>query len=280
MPDEGADTLVSSNRILVSVSRDAGSAEQAVARRLALENGWEFLAPSERGGLAEAAGGRAAIVVEKKRLTLRVGDSSHAFHPGLAPVRIKRLLAGETDYMLAAMGLNGGALRGRSGERVLDCTLGFGADAVVAAFSVGDGGRVVGLESERVLAVLTRHGLLRWADGVAEEDPVLAGALRRVEVIHADHLAFLLGQASRSFDVVYFDPMFRKPAPGATGLATVRLFGRPAPLDRRAVDEALRVARRRVVLKERRGSPEFARLGCDKVVGGASSRVAFGVWEV
>lgn len=281
--DETGDKPKGYERIAVSISRDGGPVEEKRARRLAAENGWEYMAPPAHGGLTAAAGGSPVLVVEKRRLSLRLGDSSYGFHPGLALVRIKRIQAGETDNMLAAMGLLAGPERPSGGAEiteVLDCTLGFGADAIVAAFAVGESGRVVGLESERVLAVLARHGLQDWAEDIAKEDLDVAAAFRRIEVICADHLDFLRRQAPRSFDVVYFDPMFREPARGAAGLAPIRVFGRPDPLRAEVLAEALRVARRRVVLKERRKSPEFARLGCPKIIGGNTSRVAYGVWEV
>ncbi len=288
-----AESRMPGEPVLVSLSRGAGPGEEARARRLAREEGWEFMPPPDRGTMVESMKGRPVVVVEKTRLSLRVAGSSYAFHPGLAPVRIKRLLAGDTDHMLEAMGLVGVAAE-REGPGVLDCTLGFGADAIVAAFAVGENGRVVGLESSPVLAVLTRHGLADWA---AAETKVTAGptakeqaggraksafveALGRIEVVNADHLSFLRVQPPSSFDVVYFDPMFREPVKGAAGLALVRIFGRSTAIEAEVVAEARRVARRRVVMKERRGSPEFARLGCDEVVGGASSSVAFGVWKV
>lgn len=45
------------------------------------------------------------------------------------------------------------------------------------------------------------------------------------------------------------------------------------------VAEARRVARRRVVMKERRESEEFERLGFFEVVGGKYSRVSYGVMK-
>lgn len=44
--------------------------------------------------------------------------------------------------------------------------------------------------------------------------------------------------------------------------------------------EALRVGRRRVVLKERRESAEFARLGFKYLSGGRYTRVAYGLIEI
>ncbi len=56
-----------------------------------------------------------------------------------------------------------------------------------------------------------------------------------------------------------------------------RELGVGRPLTPDIVAEARRVARRRVVIKERQGSPVFDELGVDTVVGGRKSRIAYGV---
>lgn len=60
----------------------------------------------------------------------------------------------------------------------------------------------------------------------------------------------------------------------------LRALGNRMPLSKEAVVEALRVGRRRVVLKERRESAEFARLGFKYLSGGRYTRVAYGVIEI
>jgi len=52
------------------------------------------------------------------------------------------------------------------------------------------------------------------------------------------------------------------------------------PLTRATIAAARRVARRRVVVKERSDSPVFAELGLTRVVGGRKSRIAYGVLDV
>ena len=70
----------------------------------------------------------------------------------MSALRIKHLASGQPDSMVTAAGL-------KKGDHVLDCTMGMGADAIVASFVVGDQGRVVSLESEPVIAAITGHGL-------------------------------------------------------------------------------------------------------------------------
>jgi len=47
-----------------------------------------------------------------------------------------------------------------------------------------------------------------------------------------------------------------------------------------AVEQAKRIARRRVVMKEANGSGEFQRLGFSQVLGGKYSSVAYGIIDV
>jgi hypothetical protein len=172
------------------------------------------------------------------------------FHPSMAGVRLKRLMRGESDTMLTVAGV-------RPGDKVLDCTAGMASDAIVFAYAVGPQGRVVALESEPLVHLIASEGLARYP----AEFPELDAAMRRVELLRADHLDFLRGLEAGSFDVVYFDPMFRCPVEDSGWLSPLRDAANGEPLRAEAVREAVRVARRCVVLKERSRSREFARLG-------------------
>ncbi|MDR2736472.1 MAG: protein-glutamate O-methyltransferase, partial [Gracilibacteraceae bacterium] len=81
-----------------------------------------------------------------------------------------------------------------------------------------------------------------------------------------------------SLDLVYFDPMFRNTREQSASLRPLKPWICQDPLNVASVQEACRTARR-VVLKERNGSPEFARLGFRVLDGGRYSSVAFGALE-
>jgi hypothetical protein len=138
-----------------------------------------------------------------------------------------------------------------AGDAVLDCTLGLGADALVAAAAVGPGGRVLGLEASRLLAAWVAEGLGRLPDPAA----------RRVEVRAADHAEALASLPDRSFDVVLFDPMFRHPRAEPPGFDLVRRLADRRPLTPEALARARRVARRWVVVKDGAPGWDLARLG-------------------
>lgn len=205
---------------------------------------------------------------DQHRLYIRGNKQPYFFHPGMSVLRIKGILKGDNDVMVQIAEL-------REGDAFLDCTLGLASDAITAAYIVGEKGRVVGVESERVIAELTKDGLSRWHQ---EDIPHFNEALRRIEVVCADHLDYLRQLPSNSFDVVYFDPMFRKPVTSSVGITPLRDFANAHALKEETITEALRVCRRKVMMKERSESPEFERLGFKKIVRPNAS-TTFGVIE-
>jgi SAM-dependent methyltransferase len=166
----------------------------------------------------------------------------------MGALRVRRLrgrgAAASGDPFLDACGL-------RPGESVLDATLGLGADALVAAEAVGPGGRVVGIEAVPALAAWVAEGLARSPDTAAS----------RIEVRAGDHLALLAAMPGGSHDVVVFDPMFRAARPEPGGFDVVRRLADPRPLSRESLEEARRVARRCVVVKDGAPGWDLARLG-------------------
>lgn len=208
------------------------------------------------------------LVVTKKQLKLVMPQGVYFFHVGMAKLRIKSIRDGKYDHMTLAMGLT-------PGDWILDCTLGLGTDAIVAGYLTGPGGRVTGIEASAMVAEILRHGLKTYA----ENDAAIAAAMRRIEVITGDYLVHLRKLPAKSFDIVYFDPMFRRPVTESSGMAPLRLLANPAPVSPEAIAEAIRVARKRVVLKEAVHSAEFSRLGFQHFSGGKYSSVMYGYIE-
>jgi len=260
---------------LVTTGRDPLPEQQETARRLARELGARLV---ERGQLSlrrlaqsDASGGAGArrwvLVVERHRLTLHAGGQELFFHPGMAASRIGRLLDGRPDPMVQAMEL-------AAGDRVLDATLGLASDALVASFAVGARGQVVGVERVAVLAVLVREGLKSYP----WPRPELAEAAARIQVVPSDHRSYLAELPPASFDVVYFDAMFHQPLSGSAAMAAWRAVASHEPVHPEALALARRVARRAVVLKDRRDSPRLDQLRPPVVRASRSSRVVYGVW--
>lgn len=206
------------------------------------------------------------LVAKQDMLVLDTPAGELFFHPNMAHLRLKNIRTGDGDRMTEAMNL-------KRGMSVLDCTLGFGADSIVASYAVGPEGSVTGIESQPLIEAVVSCGLQHYKGGSLYD----VEAMRRVQTVCADSLSYLKGQPDKSVDVVYFDPMFRHPLLDSTSLDPLRTVANHAPLTAGHIKEAQRVARRRIVFKETSRSSEFARLGFSRIEGGKYSKVHYGV---
>lgn len=103
--------------------------------------------------------------------------------------------------------------------------------------------------------------------------------MRRIEVRHSHHLDYLKSLPDRSVDIVYFDPMFREPIAESASIHPLRHYANGEPLEMESVREAVRVARKTVVMKEARSSGEFERLGFTLPERG-KSKITYGVISI
>ena len=216
--------------------------------------------------LREKYGNQPILLVTEQGLRLYGnGDKPVFFHPSMAILRIQGLARGETDVLVEVTGAE-------AGDTVLDCTAGLASDAIVLSYVTGESGKVTALESETPLYVLVREGLSHYHSDV----PGLNDAMRRICLKHADHLEYLKSLPDRSVDIVYFDPMFRRPVEESAAISPIRDLANPRPISKETIREAVRVARKTVVLKEHRDSGEFVRLGFERFVR-SHSKIAYGV---
>lgn len=209
------------------------------------------------------------LIVSRTGLKIYAAGQEFFFHPGMATLRIKSLSNGHNDLMIQAMQL-------KPQDTVLDCTLGLGADALVANYVVGPAGRVTGLEINPLMAFVVAEGIKNFHNN----NRLLMQAVKGIKVVNANYREYLKTLASASVDVVYFDPMFRKPLFKSASMSPLRKLADHHPVDEESLKEACRVARKRVVMKETANSTEFMRLGFKTVLGGKSSPVAYGIMEV
>lgn len=208
----------------------------------------------------------AVLVWQTEGPVLHLGDNKLFFHPSMAKVRLAAYRKkGQVDPLIEAA-------RIQADDTILDCTLGLGADSIVMSYFATNG-EVTALDSSPAIAYTVKWGMRLYKSAM----PWLDEAVHRVNIEVADHLPYLQGLPDNRYDVVYFDPMFRKPLLKSETLSPIRLLGNDKALTEQAVDEARRVARRCVVIKERAQSPEFARLGCHFTAGGSNSKVHLGI---
>jgi 16S rRNA (guanine1516-N2)-methyltransferase len=241
-------------RLAVTTPLRPSPTEEADARAAADRHGLPYAARGRRAAaeILREAGADALLVLSAHAAILAADGQEQRWSAGMGALRAKRLRRREhrrddptaRDPFLDAAGL-------AEGDEVLDCTMGLGADALVAAAAVGPRGRVVGLEASPALAAWVAEGLRRSGDEAA----------RRIEVRAADHAEALAALPERSFDVVLFDPMFRHPRAEPAGFDVVRRLADPRPLSPAALARARRVARRWVLVKDGAPGWDLTRLG-------------------
>ena len=206
------------------------------------------------------------LIITKDGLKAHTSQGDLFFHLNMAQLRILNLNRNQKDHMVEAMDL-------KPKMSVLDCTLGLGTDATVASYIVGENGKVVGLESATLIYLITKYGLANFNhDNIA-----INHSLRRIESFNLHYLDYLKAQGDNSFDIVYFDPMFRKPIQDSANFKPMRAIANMEQLQSKALVEALRVAKKRVVIKETKDSMEFKRLNISQIYGGKYSSVSYGV---
>jgi len=191
------------------------------------------------------------------------------FHPGSSYLRVKRMQAtGESEPLLSIPDV-------RPGDTIIDCTAGLCSDAIAFSYAAGEQGEVIAIEADRIISLITRDGLSRATTDL----PEFNAAMRRISVVHGQHLDVLRSMPDRSADIVYFDPMFRSPIEESSGISPLRNYAFMQEISAESVAEAKRVARRVVMMKERRGSELFAKLGFvqdDR----HNAKIAFGVIRI
>jgi 16S rRNA G966 N2-methylase RsmD len=217
------------------------------------------------GELLRENGADGVIIWQEQGPVLQMGDEQFFFHPSMAKIRIGAYRKKkQEDPMIKACGL-------KEGYSFLDCTLGLGADAIVAAYFTQT--TVVGIESSPIIAAIIKWGMRRFVSDISW----LSEPITRIQVYNSDHNMFLSQQKDNSFDVVYFDPMFRQPLLKSQPLSPLRKLADPRPLSNNTIQQACRVARCRVVVKERGLGEEFKRLGIENVLSTSRDKVAYGI---
>ncbi len=228
---------------------------------------------------AKSGGVYPKLTITRRGVFLNDGIENLHFHPSMALLRLMNRFRGDSDRYLLATGL-------KPGDTLLDLTLGLGTDALVGAWAVGDQGRVTGVECSPILSALVNDGLQSLTTACMPKSEnatkklaweALALAAGRIKVICADHLDFLCQQPSASIEVIYFDPMFRYTSLKSASIKPLHSWSDHKSLRIEVIQEARRVARRCIVLKERKGSLEFTRLGFDILSGGKYSQVDYGI---
>lgn len=256
--------------LLVTTSLRPAPALEARARALAAELSAPYVFRGDLG-LPKLFAGRIdvsrVLLVQTERLLLASrGGAQFFYHPNMAFLRLNNLLRGGRDLLIEAAAL-------RPGDCVLDATLGHASEAILCAHVVGESGAVDGVEAVPELGVVVREGL----QSVVTDHKALNAAMRRVRVAHlGHHLDFLRRCSENCYDVVCFDPFFPEILPDSETFGPLRAFGEHASLLPDALEEARRVARRRVVVKAMKGASTLDDLHITERFASRAGKVVYG----
>lgn len=240
------------------------------AKTLAVQWGLCYI-PREKHSietLLEGLSSEAILIAERDRLVYKGGGLQLFWHPSTA-----KMATGELEQLGKTALMRALALE--PADHIIDGTFGLGSDALRIAMALGKDGRITGLEAQLPLALLATEGLKQiHKTGSA----ALIEAAGKIELIHGAHLDYLKGFPSDSADVVYFDPMFEKPQLAAHSVNAFRSIAVQETLSEEAVEEAIRVCRRRVVIKERFGAKLISHPKIQTIYGEPNyNRVVYGV---
>lgn len=259
------------NIMFVTTSYHPTSAEFELAERLAKQLSCPLVSrrQSSLPRLRRVYGEQDIVVATTQGLRYFPQGASEPFffHPSSAQVRLKRMLRGEPDALIETAEI-------KPGDSIIDCTAGLGSESILMSYAAGEEGIVTAIESEPLVALLVAEGMQAYTSGVQ----VLDEAMRRIRLMHADHTEYLASLPDRSVDVIYFDPMFRQTIDETSAIAPLKEIANHNALREEAIEQACRVARRKVLLKEHRESGEFERLGFRMILR-PHTKIAYGVIE-
>ena len=210
------------------------------------------------------------LVVSKERLELYTygSISPFFFHPNSAAFRMKRLVNGEQDSFLQATRLE-------EGDFFLDTTAGLCSDSIIAAYATGDAGAVHACEKEPIIAYVVGEGLKNYEP----KNEILEKSLRRIHLYHQDAIDYMETVPSNFYDVVYLDPMFDEIIDESSNFHVLRSIGLHDSLSDKWLEEAKRIAKKRVVLKAHFRSNLFEQFGFERDIR-LSSKFHYGVIDL
>lgn len=181
-------------------------------------------------------------------------DEPFFFHPSSAMFRLKRVTRGERDPLLEVCQL-------KEGDSFLDCTLGYASDSLLAAFAIGETGTISGCEANPILAFILDEAFHKGRTAHSEFQTLM----KRITVIPFDAVSHLKQLDDDSVDVIYMDPMFDVSLSESVNITPLRVLGKQDALTAEWVNEAQRVARKRIVLKAHFRSPWFKQFGFQQI---------------
>ncbi len=130
-------------------------------------------------------------------------------------------------------------------------------------------------QASPLLARVTAWGFSRYV----HERRAVTEALRHIHLTYNTYESVLTSIKDKSYDIIYFDPMFTRPVQESSNFTPLRDVVCHVPLTTDMIDLALCKARKRVVIKGRDFSELSGKYDNLKVGGGRYSRISYAVLE-
>lgn len=260
-----------SNDVGVTVSQKAGDILKEKARKLAFSLALPY---HDRGmyslkKLGTVYAKTMWLVVAKNGNYLWKDGQAYHFHPNMAELRVREWAINGRDYLAQI-------LLEKPVHCFLDATFGIGSDAIVASYVLPPTAVVVAVEKSLPVYLIAKTGMLTYQH---PENIKMTAAVKRIKLLHWDILEYLQTLQDQSVDAIYFDFMFTHTVARSTNLNTLRTFAETGGMNEKIWQEAIRVARQRIILKDRPYGKWFRLCPPDLFYGGKYSKVKYGVWD-
>lgn len=215
--------------VTTSLSEDSNLVKRA--QDLAQEYSFTYL-ERRKQSLKKLTGGLASalVVYQDKLVLVHPQGGQLVLHPDTASLRIKA----PHDPLLD--------LLGTQPLKILDATMGLASDSIVMAWA---GHNVTALESHPLIHLIVSQGLAHFQSG----NPDLDRAMRSIQTFNREALFYLQDQEDKSFDVIYFDPMFSQEIAESKNLAGLKPLANQSRLSPELMAEATRVASKAIIIK-------------------------------
>lgn len=229
------DNFVETN-ILITTSHKASEESIKLAKALSIEFGIPYYNRRHLAEKSKKSNIKAFYVVDNNlQLSINVNSHKLFFHPGIAKIRMENYKRDGKDYLLEA-------LRPENNDIVYDGTFGLGMDGIFIAHFVS---KVIGTELSTHIYRVVSYGLKVYVS----KEKWINSAIKKIELYNADMKVFSKNQPDKSFDIVYCDPMFENPVFKSSALNPLRPLASYDTLDNAVLQELIRIARKRVVIK-------------------------------
>lgn len=216
------------------------------------------------------------LLVENLNLKLITPNKKELFfHPGLLKIRFLNILKKEKQNIDSNDDLFYKVLNLKEGDLVLDCNLGLCQDALLCAYKTKN--TVIGLEIDKVIALVVRDGLKKY--NFTGKMKIFNKLKENLYTICIDNKKYLETAKDNSFDVVYFSPMFINPKWECSQMMPLREIAIKSFPDKETLENAKRVARKRVVIKINKGAHELFDYLNDFEIVKAQTRLEYLVWK-